>query len=145
VSRSSLLLAEHPDDEARRVLVRAKGNLAGNVPTLEFRISGHVFELNGHTFDQPHAVDWKESTVTTGDVLRAKRGRPRDEDARGKVESALSTDPQSVRKLAATTGVSKSTVQDILSELAECGAATKGTTGWLAGCPEIPAPRFPDT
>ena len=42
VSRSSLLLAEHPDDDTRRVLARGKGNLTGPLPLLEFVIRSHA-------------------------------------------------------------------------------------------------------
>jgi AAA domain len=135
VSRSSLLLAEHPDDETRRVLVRGKGNLAGAIRTLEFRIRSHVFELNGHDFDQPHAVDWEESELKIADVLHrgGGPGRPRDDDKRDKVEAALGAEPQSERALAKATGIPRSTVQDILREFDEDGEATRTPTGWVAG------------
>jgi hypothetical protein len=146
VSRSSLLLATHPEDECRRVLVRAKGNHAAPPPVLEFRISGHVFELNGHVFDEPHAVDWRESTVKLEALLPKGAGRPRNEDARGRVAAALGSEPLSVRKLADATGVSKSTVQDILTELSGGGDAAKPRK---AGCPQgvrkSRVPEFPDT
>jgi hypothetical protein len=120
ISRSSLLLAEHPDDDTRRVLVRGKGNLAGGVKALEFRIRSHTFELNGHGFDMPHAVDWEESELKVADVLPGKggggAGRPRDDDKRDAVEAALTDVPQSVRNLAQATGIAKSTVQRILDE-----------------------------
>ena len=51
VSRSSLLLAADPEDEARRVLVRGKGNHSAAPRALEFGIKPHVFELNDHVRD----------------------------------------------------------------------------------------------
>src|SRR5436309_1680310 len=63
VSRSSLLLAPHPDDEELRVLAWAKGNHAGLVPTLEFRIEVAGFDApNGH-IETVRAVEWGESDV----------------------------------------------------------------------------------
>jgi hypothetical protein len=51
------------------VLVRGKGNLANGVPTLEFAIRSRIFNLNGHTFNQPHAVEWEPSKLKISDVL----------------------------------------------------------------------------
>jgi AAA domain-containing protein len=136
ISRSSLLLAEHPDDDTRRVLIRGKGNLAGGVKALEFRIRSHAFELNGHDFDMPHAVDWEESDLKVADCLRGRgtgAGRPRDEDKREAVEAVLTGTPQSARSIAKAAKVARSTVQDILAELAEDGDASKLDDGWVAG------------
>jgi AAA domain-containing protein/Toprim domain-containing protein len=136
ISRSSLLLAEHPDDDTRRVLIRGKGNLAGGVKALEFRIRSHAFELNGHDFDMPHAVDWEESDLKVADVLPGRgsgAGRPRDEDKREAVEAVLTGTPQSARSIAKAAEVARSTVQDILAELAEDGHASKLDDGWVAG------------
>jgi hypothetical protein len=69
VSRSSLLLAEHPDDPDRRVITRAKGNLAATPEAVEFAIEGYTFTANGHTFDVPRAVDFGTSRLTTADLL----------------------------------------------------------------------------
>ncbi len=55
VSRSSLLLAQHPEDEDRRVLCRGKGNLSASPPAVEFAIEECRFEVNGHTFSVPKA------------------------------------------------------------------------------------------
>ncbi len=69
VSRSSLLLAEHPDDPDRRVLVRGKGNLSAAPDAIEFEIEGHTFEANGHTFNIPCAVNFTTSSLTIDDLL----------------------------------------------------------------------------
>jgi AAA domain len=147
VSRSSLLLAEHPDDETRRVLLRGKGNLAGVVKALEFRIRSHAFELNGHAFDMPHAVDWGESELQIAEVLAGKGGgspgRPRDDDKWDAVEAALTETPNSVRAIAKATGIPKSTVQDILEGLEDDGAAAKTETGWVSGNKRVSNYRTP--
>lgn len=69
VSRSSLYLAEHPDDEDRRVLARGKGNLAKTPDAVELRITGHRFTANGVEFDVPKAVDFAGSDLTVDDLL----------------------------------------------------------------------------
>jgi AAA domain len=69
VSRSSLLLAEHPDDTDRRVLVRGKGNLAATPRAVEFELASYQFEANGHTFDVPCAVDFATSHLTADDLI----------------------------------------------------------------------------
>lgn len=69
LSRSSLLLAEHPGDPERRVVTRAKGNLSAVPEAVEFAINGHTFDANGHTFDVPRAVNFATSALTTDDLL----------------------------------------------------------------------------
>lgn len=69
VSRSSLLLAEHPEDETRRVLVRGKGNLSATPEAIEFTLTGHTFTANGHTFDVPIARDFTPGTLTVEDLI----------------------------------------------------------------------------
>jgi hypothetical protein len=69
VSRSSLLLAEHPEDECRRVLVRGKGNLSITPPALEFEIASHRFEANGHEFNVPVARSFGRGNVTIEELL----------------------------------------------------------------------------
>jgi hypothetical protein len=69
ISRSSLLLAQHPEDEHRRVLVRGKGNLSQTPPAVEFAINSHQFTANGHQFNVPLATDFTESTMTVDDLV----------------------------------------------------------------------------
>jgi AAA domain len=75
ISRSSLLLAEHPEDESRRVLVRGKGNLAITPPAVEFEIATHRFEANGHLFSVPKATGFTDGDVTVDELIEAA-GRP---------------------------------------------------------------------
>jgi hypothetical protein len=69
VSRSSLLLAEHPHDEQRRVVVRGKGNLARTPLAVEFDISSHKFTANGYTFDVPLAGNFGTSSLAVEDLI----------------------------------------------------------------------------
>jgi hypothetical protein len=69
VSRSSLLLAEHPNDENRRVLVRGKGNLSQTPTAVEFQIVSYRFDANGHEFNVPLAEDFTEGTFTVEDLV----------------------------------------------------------------------------
>ena len=94
LSRSSLLLAEHPEDPDRRILVRGKGNLSVEPDAVEFEIEGHKFEANGHRFNVPCAVAFATSALTSEDVLSrppapAPAGEART-DARELIASALS-------------------------------------------------------
>ncbi|HTA98823.1 MAG TPA: AAA family ATPase [Solirubrobacteraceae bacterium] len=73
VSRSSLLLAEHPHDERRRVVVRGKGNLSRTPPAVEFDISSHKFTANGYTFDVPLAGNFGTSGLTVEDLINQPR------------------------------------------------------------------------
>lgn len=72
LSRSSLLLAQHPEDEDVRVLVRGKGNLSRTPAAVEFRIAEHRFDANGHEFKVPVAsVPWT-SELTVDALLEAE-------------------------------------------------------------------------
>ncbi|HET6999351.1 MAG TPA: DnaB-like helicase N-terminal domain-containing protein [Solirubrobacterales bacterium] len=75
-SRSSLLLAEHPDDENRRVLVRGKGNLSAAPPAFDFAIEGRDLDINGHGYSLPVVADAHESDVSVDDVLKPQREAP---------------------------------------------------------------------
>jgi AAA domain len=92
VSRSSLLLAEHPEDESRRVLVRGKGNLSATPEAIEFTLAGHVFSANGHVFDVPIARDFTPGTLVLADLIgdeRAVREHSKTRDAVEIIEALL--------------------------------------------------------
>jgi hypothetical protein len=97
ISRSSLLLAEHPDEADRRVLVRGKGNLSVTPPAVEARhtcaspliaagvnakalseIMGHstismTFDTYGHLM--PGAIS-EAAAVTNAYLAKLAGGRP---------------------------------------------------------------------
>ncbi len=77
-----MLLAEHPDDESRRVLVRGKGNLSTSPPAIEFEIEGARFEHHGHTFSVPRAVNFAESLLDIDDLISAPAQPPPAGEAR---------------------------------------------------------------
>lgn len=71
LSRSSLLLAAHPDDPDRRVVLRGKGNYAAPPKAIEFRIQADPVELNGHTHKPTIAANVDECDITIEDILGA--------------------------------------------------------------------------
>lgn len=71
VSRSSLLLAAHPDSEDRRVLVRGKGNLSIAPAAVEFGIASHRFEANDHEFNVPVAGSFATGETTVEELIEA--------------------------------------------------------------------------
>jgi hypothetical protein len=75
VSRSSLLLAQHPEDETRRVLVRGKGNLSATPPAVEFVIEGHRFEANGHDFNVPKAAHFEACDMSVEELIDTGGGK----------------------------------------------------------------------
>ena len=75
-SRSSLLLAPHPDDEKRRILVRGKGNLSAAPPSFEFSIEGRELEINGHHFSLPLLTSETEGDIGIEDVVKPQREAP---------------------------------------------------------------------
>ena len=96
-SRSSLYLAEHPDDENMRVLVRGKGNLSMAPPAVTFSISSCSFEHGGRAFSVPRASDFKRSALTVDDLIAASAPQPRaietkQGDARARIGQLLPRD-----------------------------------------------------
>ena len=81
ISRSSLLIAHHPDGSERRVLVGGKANYSMPPVPLTFEVRSHRFTLNGEHFEVPLACDITEApdldleTVLDG----PEKPRPRDE------------------------------------------------------------------
>jgi hypothetical protein len=69
VSRSSLLLAQHPDDESRRVLARGKGNLSQTPESVEFELAEERFNANGYEFKVPVARGFKAGDLTVDDLM----------------------------------------------------------------------------
>jgi hypothetical protein len=74
LSRSSLLVAQHPDGpEERRVVARGKGNYGKRPQSLEFTIEGRSPKIGGKTIQTAIAVDFKESPLTAEDLLAAHK------------------------------------------------------------------------
>ena len=80
VSRSCLLFGWHPDDrelpedERRRVMLRAAGNIGRNPGAVAFRIGGTVIDLDdGGRDDVGYAYDLRPCSVTARDLLNADR------------------------------------------------------------------------
>jgi len=76
LSRSSLLLAAHPDDRERRVLVRGKGNLCAAPRSFEFAVHGRDVEINQHTFSVPLVSDHGEGDLSVEELLAPVRESP---------------------------------------------------------------------
>jgi hypothetical protein len=141
-SRSSLLLANHPDDEGeegRRVLVVGKKNHAGRVAALEFRIEAAIVvrPSDGMEVCTEHAVDWAECEITLQDAMEASTrgpGRPLDEGKWNAVIAALAEEPKSANTIARDAGVARSTAQGFLADLEIDQVARKDEGGgWVRG------------
>jgi hypothetical protein len=74
LSRSSLLVAQHPEDEDRRVVARGKGNYSKRPPALEFAISSTTLDINGYRLDIGLVDGITESELTVDQIL----GQPRE-------------------------------------------------------------------
>ena len=74
LSRSTVLVDRHPDDEDRRVAVLGKANYVANPVAMSFRIDSHPFDLNGREFDVGRVADVQDDDATVEDVLAQGRG-----------------------------------------------------------------------
>jgi Bifunctional DNA primase/polymerase, N-terminal/AAA domain/Primase C terminal 1 (PriCT-1) len=133
LSRSSMLVAHHPDGSGRRVLIGGKVNYSRHATPLSFAIQPAIFELNGQDFDVSKAIDIREEAdLTIEDALAGPPGkRERDQaDRRELVLAALTDHGQSVRSVATATRLSVSTTGRYLSQLVDDGLAVHGSDGF---------------
>ena len=103
-SRSSLLLAQHPDDEGRRVLVRGKGNLSAPPPSFEFAVEGRELEINGYGFDLPVVAQEGEGELSVEDMLKPERPAPVRESLTDQIDAVGTGEIQSRADLARAVG-----------------------------------------
>jgi hypothetical protein len=124
LSRSSLLLAGHPNDPDRRVVLRGKGNYAAPPEAFEFRITSKNVKLNGHTHKPSMATDVRTCDVTIEDVLRASIPEPstKAHAARTLIAEALEDgewhDAPPIRAQLAEAGISKSGIDRAVADVA---------------------------
>lgn len=81
LSRSSLLVAQHPHNPERKVAVRAKGNYSVEPPGFEFRIEGTSLKVGRgkkRTITTSYITDVRESSLRADEVLDAPTGRRRE-------------------------------------------------------------------
>jgi Bifunctional DNA primase/polymerase, N-terminal/AAA domain len=70
LSRSSLLVAQHPEGpNARRVVARGKGNYGPRPDSLEFMIDGRTARINGHDIEASLAFDFKPCAFSAESLL----------------------------------------------------------------------------
>ncbi len=103
-SRSSLLLAQHPDDEGRRVLVRGKGNLSAPPPSFEFALEGRELEINGYGFDLPVVAQECEGDLSVEAMLKPERPAPVRESLADEIDGKGTGEMQSRADLARAVG-----------------------------------------
>ncbi len=69
VAKSNLLLAEHPDDEDRRVVVVGKGKFARKPQSFEFNLGTLMFTANDERFEVPNVQDIQFGELAVEDLV----------------------------------------------------------------------------
>jgi hypothetical protein len=123
VSRSSLILEEHPEDDDQRVLLRGKGNYSEKPEPLEWELVGRKFELRGKPYSQPTVRGMGPSDVTEADLLARFSG---DRDA-GKGSSKIDAATKYLEEALADEQPHQS--GPILAALNDMGCDAKSTQG----------------
>ncbi len=77
VARSNMLLASHPTDPMLRVLLRGKGNYAGDPDALAFTLDGEEIVLNDRPFSVSLASKFEPTDVTLDDVIESTTAKPK--------------------------------------------------------------------
>ena len=91
LSRSSLLVAAHPDEPGRVVVVRGKGNYGVEPDAFEFRIEEHVLKLEKprRQIKTSRIASFRETGLRRDDLLDAARDRRRDDSQAGQARAML--------------------------------------------------------
>jgi hypothetical protein len=125
LSRSSLLLAAHPDDGTRRLVLAGKQNYSTAAPTESFELAAHRFPLNGHEFSVSQARDFRvEPDIDMDTLMSGRRSTVRDE-LRDEIFDVLTDKPmwQAAVARAVDRKPKDGTVGRALAGLAEDGQA----------------------
>jgi DnaB-like helicase N terminal domain/AAA domain len=132
VSRSSLLLGVDPDDEARRLLVRGKGNHSAAPRSFEFTIVAEGVELNQYAFEVPRVAGEGEGDRTIQDLLKPSAAPVR-EALKEELAPLLTDKPQTRADLARAVGrdAKDGSVGNALKGLEGEGRAEKVDGGWV--------------
>jgi hypothetical protein len=153
LSRSSLLLAQHPEDEQRRVLVRGKGNLSAPPPSFEFTIEGRDLEINGHAFSLPVVAQEADGELSVDDILRPSREAPVRDGLADVIDGIGTGRPQRRSEIAKALGRSSDdrSVGRALEQLEDEGRWNKVGRGlWqkvgigIGASKEAPMPKGPE-
>lgn len=131
LSRSSLLLAVHPDDKDRRLVVAGKQNYSRAAVTESFTLAGYAFELGGHAFSVPLARDFRsEPDITIDTLLAVSRTEVRD-DLADEIRAVLTSEQQKLADIAGKVGrdAKDGSVRRALETLDAGGVAEKTGRG----------------
>lgn len=134
LSRSSLLVANHPDGSDRRVLIGGKANYSASAVPLSFEIQIREFDLNGHHFEEPLACEFREEPrLTMEAVLRGPGAGRREEEQRAAEQRLLDvlTDSPGATAMdvARALGIAYRTAMDRLTEAHEAGGVRREGEG----------------
>jgi AAA domain/IclR helix-turn-helix domain len=140
LSRSTVLVARHPEDEDRRVAVLGKANYVrpDESRALTFTIESSGFPLNGQDFDVGRVANVElDVDLRIGDVLHRPTERDLEREERAeRLADALTETPQTIRALADATDIPKSTVQRLLDDiLLPEQRAERVAGGWVSRDP----------
>jgi hypothetical protein len=89
LSRSSLLIAHHPDGGSRRALVGGKANYSAPPTPLTFDVRTCTFVLNGYVFEEPLACEFTEAPELDLEAVLAGPRSSSKPNSRDEVREAL--------------------------------------------------------
>lgn len=90
LSRSSLLVAPHPEEQGRVVVVRPKGNYSAEPQAFEFRIEERALAVQERHIVTSRITDLRETTLSKDEVLDGQTNRRRTDSTAGQARGALS-------------------------------------------------------
>lgn len=141
-ARSGLLIAKHPEDEARRVLASIKSNLAAPAPSLVFGLSS--------TESGAVRVDWKGESNLNAEALLSAPTDPEErsvlQEAKDLLREVLSEGPvpaSEVKQEARSADISERTLKSAKRELGvltdrEGESGKRGGGKWVWRLPTAP-------
>lgn len=138
LSRSSLLVAAHPDEEGRAVVVRAKGNYSAEPPAFEFRIEEELVTVGkgarARTLTTSRICAIRETGLRRDELLAAtaaNRTRPESDASRAK--AMLSEMFASGARIPAADALERMSAEGFSERVAQRARADLGIKTWKEG------------
>ena len=136
LSRSSLLVAEHPDNAELRVVARGKGNYSARPVTVAFRIDSRTIEINGHVHEIGCAAGIHDDhDIDVDDVLGTPAApASKAATARQLIEDALADgdwhDAHPIRQACLEAGITERAIAQAATDI---GTERKRSNGFPSG------------
>jgi hypothetical protein len=132
LSRSSLLVAPHPDEPGRAAVVRGKGNYSVEPDAFEFRIEGQEVKNKRHVMKTSRITSVRETSLRRDDLLDGTSRRQGDSQA-GRARTFLAEMFSGVGALPAADVLKQMRGEGFDERVIQSARQTIGLESWKVG------------